>query len=536
MKAPPILAKTATAAYLESINPLRGLSIASAYSIFDAARNGDTQRLHWIYQEIETQNPVLSMAVTRRSGAAANFAWRISERAAQDGALSAEQKDAAERFFADIDNFADMFEHLDLALFRGFAHAQPVWASDTSVAHINLLDSWLFLKKDGQWYFNPACDGFSRSAQDTRFARLVTIERRRPVDVPALGLHIRQAVGERDWGRLLERYAIPKPAVIMHDGATVEDRGEYLKGVRALENGQPTVWPAGAGLTDFAGGSRGMDPFTPFVEHQEKTILMLATGGTLGSMAEAGAGTLAGNAQADVWQAIVARDAGIIASAITRAMLRPFLAAAFPGRPSAVDFSFDFTQKPTPKEIFETAAAARSAGYLIRQDELEEMTGYALEKDAQSPSPGPGFGLNSKAPAKTPLQNGENRLQNAPRVLDGQSDLPAEESLAGALERVFQNALAEAAADGLSGKDGELANSECRSPHPELCRVHGNPVKKSDGADNAPSGTAEKDSPKKTAADKAGAPGDSGSSGAPAEAANTIKVLPQTRSERQGNR
>ena len=62
--------KNATIAWLERSNPLRGLSIAQANSIFDAARNGDTQRLHWMYQEIETQNPVLSMAVTRRSGAA----------------------------------------------------------------------------------------------------------------------------------------------------------------------------------------------------------------------------------------------------------------------------------------------------------------------------------------------------------------------------------------------------------------------------------------------------------------------------------
>ena len=67
--------KNATIAWLERSNPLRGLSIAQANNIFDAARNGDTQRLHWMFQEIETANPVLSMCVTRRSGAAANFRW-----------------------------------------------------------------------------------------------------------------------------------------------------------------------------------------------------------------------------------------------------------------------------------------------------------------------------------------------------------------------------------------------------------------------------------------------------------------------------
>ena len=48
--------RNATIAWLERSNPLRGLTIAQANSIFDCARNGDTQRLHWMYQEIEAQN------------------------------------------------------------------------------------------------------------------------------------------------------------------------------------------------------------------------------------------------------------------------------------------------------------------------------------------------------------------------------------------------------------------------------------------------------------------------------------------------
>ena len=444
--------RNATIAWLERSNPLRGLSIAQANAIFDAARNGDTQRLHWIYQEIETQNPVLSVATTRRAGAAANFAWRVSERAAMDGKLSTEQKDAAERFFADIDNLSDLFEHLDLALFRGFAHAQPIWHGN-SVSHIELLDSWKFLKKDGEWFFNPACDGFSSNCVSCKDAWLITVERRRPVDVPALAIHLRAAVGSRDWGRFIERYALPKPAVVMSQNATKEDREDYLETASALENGQVTVWPSGASLMDFAGSSRGVDPFTNFITHQEKTILMLATGGTLGSMAESGAGTLAGNAQADVWDQIVARDAGIIAQAVKRSMLRPFLAAAFPGQPMAVDFDFDLTKKPTPKEIFETATAAKNAGYLVDQAQLEEETGYKLEKDtapeggfgAQKPS---GFALN----AKTPLQNNENRLQNAPRDLDGQGDPKTEDALVEALSGLFEKTLAEAAAEAVEGE------------------------------------------------------------------------------------
>lgn len=495
--------RNATIAWLERSNPLRGLSIAAANSIFDCARNGDTQRLHWMYQEIETQNPVLSMATTRRAGAAANFAWRVSERAAMDGSLSAEQKDAAERFFGHIENLSDLFEHLDLALFRGFAHAQPIWEDDRTVRHIELLDSWKFLKKDGEWLYNPACDGFSSNCVSCRDARLVTVERRRPVDVPALAIHLRAAVGARDWGRFIERYALPKPAVVMAQNATEKDRDDYLESASALENGQVTVWPSGASLMDFAGSSRGVDPFTAFIQHQEKTILMLATGGTLGSMAESGAGTLAGNAQADVWDQIVSRDAGIIAQAVRRSMLNPFLAAAFPGQPVAVDFDFDLTKKPTPKEIFETATAAKNAGYLVAQDELEEATGWKLEKAPESPSPAPGFAMNSQPKPETPLQTRENGFKNAPRDLDGQGDPKAEDALVEALSGLFEKSLAEAAA-------GEIKNTVDANgqEHDKLGRF---------GEEGG--GAAAKDSPNKPAADKADASGDSGSSEAPAEAA-----------------
>ena len=449
--------RNATTAWLERSNPLRGLTIAQANMIFDCARNGDTQRLHWMYQEIETQNPVLSMATTRRAGAAANFAWRVSERAAMDGKLSAEQKDAAERFFGDIENLSDLFEHLDLALFRGFAHAQPIWEDDRTVRHIELLDSWKFLKKDGEWLFNSVCDGFSSNCVSCRDARLVTVERRRPVDVPALAIHLRAAVGSRDWGRFIERYALPKPAVVMAQNATEEDRDKYLESASSLENGQVTVWPSGASLMDFAGSSRGVDPFTAFIQHQEKTILMLATGGTLGSMAESGAGTLAGNAQADVWDQIVSRDAGIIAQAVRRAMLNPFLAAAFPGQPVAVEFGFDLTKKPTPKEIFETATAAKNAGYLVDQATLEEETGWKLEKAPESPSPVPGFAMNSQPKPETPFKNAANGLQNAPEKPDGQGDPKAEDALVEALSGLFEKSLAEAAA-------GEVANANPDQP------------------------------------------------------------------------
>jgi phage gp29-like protein len=460
--------KTATLAALERTNPLSGLSIAAAKSIFDAARNGDTQRLHWIYQEIETQNAILSMAVTRRSGAAANFNWRVSERAFADQTLAKEQRDAADTFLAGIDNLSDLFEHLDLALFRGFAHAQPIWESPTNVSHIELIDSWKFLRKDGIWFYNPDCNGFSSSCVDCTNARLVTVERRRPVDVPALAIHLRHAVGSRDWGRFIERYALPKPAVVMAPNATTENKADYLESASALENGQVTVWPSGASLMDFAGSSRGVDPFSNFIRHQEETILRLATGGTLGSMAESGSGTLAGNAQADVWQAIVARDSGVIAQAVNRNMLRDFLAEMFPGQPVAVEFAFDLTQKPTPKEIFETATAARNAGYMIDQTQLEDETGYKLEKTDLGQGSGlpeaPSIPPSTVRNAQTSFKTASGAFKTPSSDSDDQRPPKTENALVEALEGLFEKALSDAAAETLKGESSADAAKGSAAP------------------------------------------------------------------------
>lgn len=431
----------ATAAWLEKFNPLAGMSIRDLQNVFDAARGGDTQRLHWIFQEIEAVNPTLSVCVDRRASAMANFQWRIAEKATADSSLAAEQKDAAERFFGDIENLSELFEHLDLAFFRGFAHAQPIWETEGSVRHISLVDSWRFVRRDGAWLYNPKCTGFTSDCVDCADARLVTVVRRRPIDYPALGVHVRDAVGNRDWGRFLERHALPKPAVTMHPGATEKDRADYLAAAVAVENGQVSVWPNGASLTDFAGGSRGTDPFKNFIEHQEETIVRLATGGTLGSIAQAGSGTLAGGAQQDVWESIVARDSSVIASAIDRALLRRFLDFAFPGKPVAVGFGFDFTKPPTPKEVFDTAAAARTAGWIIDQEELEEQTGYTLTpapEAAQNTPQDPLFNpetppltlRNAATAFKTPIS----AFKTARKDLDAQGAVSAGNGSEGVLE------------------------------------------------------------------------------------------------------
>lgn len=396
--------KTKEQAWLERSNPLQGLSIRTAQGIFDAARGGDTQRLHWLFQETEAANPVLLTCVERRAAALAGLAWKVDARAsAKDQTLADEQRDAVDGFLSGIENLPETFEHLDLAFFRGFAHAQPIWETDGSVRHVNLPDSWLFLRDPatGAWFVNPECTGFADGMQSCENARLVTVVRRRPIDYPALSIHVRLAVGERDWGRFLERHALPKPILTMHQNATEEQKADYVAAARAIENGQVATIPFSAGITDFAGGSRGTDPFSSFVDHQQKLVVLLSTGGTLTSLAMADTGSLAGGAQMKVWREIVSRDASLIAAAVNRSMVRPFLEAKFPGRAPSVDFSFDTEEAPTKLETAQVAATLKGAGYIVDQSELEEKVGLKLERDTSASAPMGAFGM-AKAKASEP--------------------------------------------------------------------------------------------------------------------------------------
>lgn len=389
--------------WLERTNPLRGLSISRATSMFDSARVWGSPRLQYAYNEIEATDPVLMTCVERRQSALAGLDYRFVASSSEDETLANEQRDAMDRFVSGIENFSEVLEHMDLAFFRGFSHVQPIW-DGTKVQHVNLLDSWNFLRNDeGQWLWNPACHettgGLEPIGPD---ARLVSLVRKRAIDYPAIIIYIRHALGDRDWGRFIERYAIPPVHFEMAAGATDKDKPLYQEAGDAAHNGQNTIRPNGSHI-DFAAEARGADPFTPFIEHQDKYIVLLATGGTLTSLAQADTGSLAGGAQMEVWREIVARDGVKIAEALNRSLFRRYLELEFPGRPMAARFELSNEAKPTADEIADLAGKLKTAGYTVDQAELEEAVGLKLVKD-ETPAPQLGFGapFMNKAPAPRP--------------------------------------------------------------------------------------------------------------------------------------
>ena len=367
--------------WLARSNPLLGLSISQAQNIYDAARQGGAlPLLQRIYDEIERTDPVLLTCVERRAAALSDMGWSVRPLAAAPEARAEAQKDAAERFLADIENFDETIEHLDGAFFRGFAFAQPRWEG-ARVPRVELLPSWAFSRDEaGAWFFNPEGSTLPEDWTGIEHAGLLSLVRSRAIDYPALFIYLRHALAERDWGRFVERYGIPPVDVVMSEAATEENRADYLSAAEAARDGRSAVWPSGSQVSR-ADSTRATDPFLEFLRHQEELTVLMATGGKLTSLAEAGSGTLAGNAQMDVWKEIVTHDARIIGSTINRQLLRPWLDMTFPGQQPAVYFDLGTDAQPSPTELLDLAMKARSAGYRMAQADLEEGTGYEFEID-----------------------------------------------------------------------------------------------------------------------------------------------------------
>ena len=379
------------AAWIETVNPLRGMTAQRMQNLYDASRNGDTVHLQWLYNEIEKVDPTLLICAQRRRGALASLDWTIKTRSERrvrgfDAKLAEEQSAALEAAFGDAEmaNFNDAVEHLAGAFFRGFAHILPVWSADgLSIRRFETLDQWNFCRdiQTGTWYWNPEANAYTdySSCRPIPDGEVVTMVAPYHIDYPAMTIYLRSAVGEKGWAKFVERFGIPPCILTLPSDIPNDQIGEWRRAAEKVAEGGSGAMPNGTGV-NFCDGARGINPFKDFIHNQRELVVLMSTGGMLTSLTEAGSGTLAGNAHADTWAEIRRMDSAKIGSVINRDLAGRILDRAFPGKPHLAYFAFATEAVPSPGEVFDDASKARTAGYLVDKAQLEEMTGYKLEK------------------------------------------------------------------------------------------------------------------------------------------------------------
>ena len=384
--------------------------------IFDAARRGNDVRLQWVYANMEEADPTLLICAERRAGALVGLDWTIRPKAASravgfDQALADEQAAFLEQAYgrAEDANLFPAIEHLASAFFRGHAHAQPIWTADgLGLAGFELFNAWNLCRdlETGRWHWNPAASETLDFAalEPVPPGELVTLVRTRHIDYPALAIYLRNGLGEREWGRFLERYGIPPVLITMPQDIDPAQVDAFCARAVEMADGGSGALPFGSVVT-YAQEARGVNPFREFLDHQQQLVVLMATGGMLTSLTGAtGIGQGATQAHEETWRAIVRRDAAAIATALNRTVTDALLDRAFPGRPHLAAFDFQTRPEPGPAELFDLAAKAVQAGYRVAQDELEERTGFRLEPNGQglgeglSGAFGGGFGAGLAQP------------------------------------------------------------------------------------------------------------------------------------------
>lgn len=378
------------AAWIEGTNPLRGMTAQRAQALFDAARAGDTIHLQWLYNEIESVDPTLLVCAERRSGAMVTPDWTIRKRNPRrvrgwDEGLAEEQAALLEAEYgrADAANLNTALEHLSQAFFRGFAHVAPLYTADgLGLAGFDILPAWCFRRDmgTGGWLWDPAGRAYAAAVglEPIPAEELASVVRTRHIDYPALAIYLRSAVGEKCWGQFMERYGLPPVTIIMPPNIPDNLLQTYLAAAEKVAKGGTGALPNGSSVS-YATEARGTDPFSLYLDHQQKLVVLMATGGLATSLeAVSGLNGDVGGAHQATWHEIWRRDSVVVADSLNRSPTRLLLERNFPGRPHLAYFAFDTEPARGPGSIFEDAGKARTAGYTIRQEQLEEKTGYTL--------------------------------------------------------------------------------------------------------------------------------------------------------------
>ena len=476
-----IFEKSPEALQLERANPLRGVDEWRLGQIFDDARDGIYADLAWLYNEIEGVEPALVACCDMRESAASECGWLVKTPDAErtrgfDAKLADEQRSALLAEFGAVeDDLSELAGHLVSAFFRGAAHALPLWNQDGSLAGFRKLDLWNFAfdRKTGIWYWNADASRDEGTFQPIPPGALVSlaVSSSRHVDHAALPIFIRAALGAKRYGVWLDRFGIPPVAVVMPPNAEKGEQPKYMELARKFAHGGNGILPNGSAVT-YGTEARAVCPFPDFIRFQEEQIYTVGIGRVQSGANDTA--NLGGNAAGVVeagFTRLVRRDARRIARAINDTVTARVLERLFPGKPALAQFAWDTETKRTSREVLEDAGYAKTAGLAIDIDQIQELTGYKLEKDTSSSSefgfenggkhhsPTPtrpsNFSLNAKAPLKTRVEP----FKTSPGDPDGQGDPSGKDALVEALSGLFEKSLAEAAAGAAKGEGGLAAKN-----------------------------------------------------------------------------
>lgn len=385
----------------DQYNPLRGITLARAVTLIECYRRGEMADLQWAYSFAEEADEDLFALVERRTSSIGEMDWNIKaipknkRRDDFDQALADDQAAALRESYERIDNLQDAIEHMAMASFRGFAHAEKQSLkpeSNGAVDHLEVVDQWNLVRDGyrGAWKYNP-------DARPTTYAGLTGeplpmerfIYRERPRHINRIGLIklLRTALGVKDWVAFIEIYGIPSGIVIMPANVRTEDAPAYREDSRRISEGGSGALPAGSNYIPND-QPRGVNPFSAYLDYLTQKLVLVGTGGLLTMLTQSGSGTLAGSAHTDTFKTLAKSEARKISQSFNRGLDADILNQNFPGKPHLAYWELAAQEETETSEIVEEVLKLSQAGYQADPGEVGEKTGYTLTVKPTPASPG----------------------------------------------------------------------------------------------------------------------------------------------------
>jgi phage gp29-like protein len=286
-----------------------------------------------------------------------------------------------------VENFRDAVAFISSGFFRGFGHLEKHFASSGLVTRLEPVEQWFWVRDGlfGAWEYNQnAVSGRFRGVpiEQEQFVIFESVPLNRMLSV----LYLRKNLSQKDWDSFLEVYGIPSVFLVGPPNTPETKEKEYQEIAESIISDGRGYLPHGSDLK-YVNAYGNKPPFLEHIEYLDRQITLAATGGLLTMLAEAGSGTLAGNAHSDTFLQIARSDAAILSGIFQEQFDTPLLRQYFPDQPVLAYFEFAPPAADEVSRVVKDAVELAKAGVRIELEELSEKTGYKLELVNGPPSP-----------------------------------------------------------------------------------------------------------------------------------------------------
>lgn len=409
-----LLLNDARRIWLEQQDCLDWLNVETLRRCWRDTLQGGWAEQQWFWEQLERTDARLITSGANRDASLSEYDLVpecLPNLSDADQALAESQCRTVQDLVSCITNLPEAIIELGHASRRHYTMLQPV--EDTHGLRLENIPRWLICRDGyrGAWRYNPQALAGTPKGVDfpVPFEHLIFRCCPVPLLLSAQNLVLDRKSALVQWDSLLKTYGTPPLFLVMPDGLSEADFSFYVEAARQCVSNAKGVLPNGSDIKTAVAPATSADLFAQRIALANEELTMLLLGSTLTQTAEAGSGTLAGNAHADTSDRLAAGEAKDIARVLNDSLARSILGQYHGGQRVLCRLVMRRDATPTVAEEVTNLATLRSAGYSVEATQASQRTGWELKEMPPTPSL-----YESKAVGYRPTQAGMEQMTGLP--------------------------------------------------------------------------------------------------------------------------